>query len=75
MPRWKRAYPIQSQRQIHNLTPQFIAKFACVHLNKFTPVHDSGVVEGVDVPRWVCNDPQKRAVMSKIVTVGLDLAR
>ncbi len=31
--------------------------------------------DGIDVPRWVCNDPQRRAVMSEIITVGLDLAK
>lgn len=30
--------------------------------------------DGVDVPRWVCDDPQKRTVMSGISTVRLDLA-
>ncbi len=27
------------------------------------------------VPRWVCNDPQRRAVMSEIIPVGFDLAK
>ena len=27
------------------------------------------------MPRWVCNDPQRRAVLSEIITVGLDLAK
>lgn len=27
------------------------------------------------MPRWVCNDPQRRAVTSEIITVGLDLAK
>lgn len=31
--------------------------------------------DGIDVPRWVCNDPQRGAVMSGIITVGLDLAK
>jgi hypothetical protein len=30
--------------------------------------------DGICVPRWVCEDPQGRAVMSEIITVGLDLA-
>jgi hypothetical protein len=31
--------------------------------------------DGIGVPKWVCNDPQRRAVMSEITTVGLDLAK
>lgn len=31
--------------------------------------------DGIDVPRWVCDDPQRRTVMSEIITVGLDLAK
>ncbi len=27
------------------------------------------------MPRWVCNDPQRGAVISEIITVGLDLAK
>lgn len=30
---------------------------------------------GIDLPRWVCNDPQRRPVMSNITAVGLDLAK
>jgi hypothetical protein len=30
---------------------------------------------GIYLPRWVCEDPQWRAVMSEITTVGLDLAK
>ena len=28
--------------------------------------------DGINVPRWVCDDPQRKAVMSEIITVGLD---
>jgi len=31
--------------------------------------------DGIDVPIWVKNDTQRRAVMSEIVTFGLDLAK
>ncbi|KPP99079.1 MAG: hypothetical protein HLUCCA12_17800 [Rhodobacteraceae bacterium HLUCCA12] len=31
--------------------------------------------DGIFVPRWVCDDPQRRTVMSEITTVGLDLAK
>lgn len=31
--------------------------------------------DGIDVPRWVCNDPHRGAVMSDVTTVGLDLAK
>jgi len=31
--------------------------------------------DGICVPRWVCKDPQRGAVMSEIITVGLDLAK
>lgn len=31
--------------------------------------------DGVFVPRWVYKDPQRRTVMSKIIIVGLDLAK
>ena len=31
--------------------------------------------DGIFVPRWVCEDPQRGAVMSEITTVGLDLAK
>lgn len=31
--------------------------------------------DGIDVPRWVCDDPQEGAVTSKILTIGLDLAK
>jgi hypothetical protein len=32
------------------------------------------LTDGIDVPRWVSADLQRREVMSKTVTVGLDLA-
>lgn len=31
--------------------------------------------DGIDVPRWVCQDRQRRVVMSEFITVGLDLAK
>lgn len=31
--------------------------------------------DGIAVPRWVCEDPQRRTVMLEIATVGLDLAK
>jgi transposase len=31
--------------------------------------------DDIYVPRWVCEDPQRGAVMSEIITVGLDLAK
>ena len=31
--------------------------------------------DGITVPRWVCNDPQKTTVMSEIINAGLDLAK
>lgn len=31
--------------------------------------------DGICVPRWVCEDPQRGAVMSEIITVGFDLAK
>ena len=37
-------------------------------------VADVTAPDGVDVPRRVCDDPQKSTVMSKIFTVRLDLA-
>lgn len=30
---------------------------------------------GIDVLRWVYEDPQRRKVMSEVVTVGLNLAK
>ena len=38
-------------------------------------IDDVTAPDGISVPRWVCNDPQKRTVMSEIITVGLDLAK
>jgi hypothetical protein len=31
--------------------------------------------DGADMPRWVCNDPPRKVLMSEITTVGLDLAK
>lgn len=31
--------------------------------------------DGIDVPRWVRESPQRRDVKSQIITVGLDLAK
>ena len=31
--------------------------------------------DGIDLPRLDCEDPQRRTVMSEIITVGLDLAK
>ena len=31
--------------------------------------------DGIDVPGWVCDDPQRGTVMSEIIMVGLDLAK
>ncbi len=31
--------------------------------------------DGIDVPRWDRNNPYWEAVMSEIITVGLDLAK
>ena len=31
--------------------------------------------DGINVPRWVCDDPQWRTVMSEIITVRLDVAK
>src|SRR6056297_53227 len=31
--------------------------------------------DGINVPWWVCDDPQKRTVMPEIITVGLDLEK
>jgi hypothetical protein len=31
--------------------------------------------DGINMPRWVYEDPQRRTVMSEITTVGLDLAK
>jgi hypothetical protein len=31
--------------------------------------------DGIDVPRWVCEEPQRGMVMLEIPTVGLDLAK
>ncbi|MCU9850262.1 hypothetical protein OEZ60_19935, partial [Defluviimonas sp. WL0024] len=41
----------------------------------FAGCDDVTAPDGINVPRWVCNDPQRRAVMSEIITVGLDLAK
>src|SRR6056297_1772719 len=38
-------------------------------------VADVTAPDGISVPRWVCNDPHRRAVMAEITTVGLDLAK
>lgn len=40
-----------------------------------TGADDVTAPNGICVPRWVSNDPQTRAVMSEIITVGLDLAK
>jgi hypothetical protein len=37
--------------------------------------HDVTSPDGIAVPRWVCEDPQRKAVVSDITTVGLDLAK
>ena len=31
--------------------------------------------DGIDLPGWVCEDPQGRTVMLAVTTVGLDLAK
>ncbi len=31
--------------------------------------------DGIDGPSWVRNDPQRRAALSEIATIGLDLAK
>jgi len=36
---------------------------------------DDVTPDGIFVPRWVCEDPQRRTVMSEITMVGLDLAK
>jgi hypothetical protein len=36
---------------------------------------DVTVPDGIDVPRLVCFDPQRRMVMSEIINVGLDLEK
>jgi hypothetical protein len=38
-------------------------------------IDDVTAPDGINVRRWVCDDPQRRAVMSEIITVGLDLAK
>lgn len=38
-------------------------------------VDDVTAPDGIEVPRWVCEDPRRRTVMSEIITVGLDLAK
>lgn len=30
--------------------------------------------DGINVPGWVCDDPQRKTVISKIITVRFDLA-
>jgi hypothetical protein len=47
-----------------------------VEQERLLPPPDQAVVRnGFDVPRWVCSDPLRRALMSEIITVGLDLAK
>jgi len=31
--------------------------------------------EGINVPRWVWDDPRRRTIMSEIITAGLDLVK
>jgi hypothetical protein len=35
----------------------------------------TAAADGINVPRWVCNDPQGRPVVSEIITVGLAVAK
>jgi hypothetical protein len=36
---------------------------------------DVAATEGINVPRWVCEDPQRRTALPEITTVRLDLAK
>jgi hypothetical protein len=38
-------------------------------------LNDVAAPDGINVPKWVCYDPQRRTVTSEIITVGLDLAK
>ena len=61
--------PRQEGPQWHDQTPQ-IPGFK----DAFADGSDGVTApDGTCVPRWVCNDPQRRAVMSEIITVGLNL--
>lgn len=44
-------------------------------LGDLADIDDVTAPDGICVPRWVCNDPQRRAVMLETITVRLDLTK